>query len=135
VCSAANLAMNGGLYVINIEGVPLAERLEKPKLVESRPNPDLVVVNNCRLRKVFGQIANGVRGGNFIYPYANATAAALPSLLDFCPRQIGGDKDDMEVCVPISGDTSNFDHHCARSNSRFPESPAAKLSERFGELL
>jgi len=49
VCSAANAAMNGGLYVIKVKGVPLAEWLEKPKLVESRPDPDLVVVNNCRL--------------------------------------------------------------------------------------
>jgi len=34
VCSAALLAMDGGLDVSNVEGVPLAERLEQTKLIE-----------------------------------------------------------------------------------------------------
>ena len=69
MCSAALLAMNGGLDKSNVEGVPLAEWLEKPKLVESRPDPDLVVVNNCTLGQVFSKVSNGVRWRNFIDPY------------------------------------------------------------------
>jgi len=131
VCSAALLAMNGGLDKSNVESVPLAEWLEKPKLVESRPDPYLVVVNNCTLGQVFSQVSNSVRWRNFIDPNRNSTTTALPSLLDFFPRQIGGDKDDVEVCVPVAGHTSDFDNHRASSNARFPESPAPELSERF----
>jgi len=56
-CTAL-LAVNRGLDISNVQGMPFAERLEKPKLVECGVDKNEVIGITTWLREVFGEVTD-----------------------------------------------------------------------------
>jgi len=135
VCSPALLAMDGGRDVSNVQRVPLSEGLEKTKLIESGVDKNEVIGITTRLGEVFGEVTDSPGRRNRVNPARDTGATLLPSVPQVVPRDEGGDNDNVEVTMPITGGAGDFNDHSASTNTRFPKGSGSEFTEGTGELF